>query len=215
MLMSPPSILWYFADPMCSWCWGFSPVIEQLRSVYDKRLNIALMLGGLRPGTTEPMSPQTRDEILHHWHEVHKLTGQNFSFEGALPEGFIYDTEPASRAVIAVAELGPDKIFPYFKSIQAAFYVDQVDVTKAENLAELSSQQGFTSDQFLTHFHSDAVIQKTQLQFEGSRQAGVRGFPSLVLQNDSDFQFIARGYSTFDDLSQQIETWLEQHPINI
>jgi len=210
--MSPSSILWYFADPMCSWCWGFSPVIEQLRSIYDKRLNIALMLGGLRPGTTESISAQMRDEILHHWHEVHKLTGQSFSFEGALPEGFVYDTEPACRAVISVAQLGKDKIFPYFKSIQSAFYIDQVDVTLAGNLATLANQQGFTSDQFLTHFHSDAVLQKTKLQFQGTQQAGVSGFPSLVLQNDTDFQFITRGYCPFDDISLKIEAWLEQYP---
>jgi len=210
--MSPSSILWYFADPMCSWCWGFSPVIEQLRSIYDKRLNIALMLGGLRPGTTESISAQMRDEILHHWHEVHKLTGQSFSFEGALPEGFVYDTEPACRAVISVAQLGKDKIFPYFISIQSAFYIDQVDVTLAGNLATLANQQGFTSDQFLTHFHSDAVLQKTKLQFQGTQQAGVSGFPSLVLQNDTDFQFITRGYCPFDDISLKIEAWLEQYP---
>jgi len=210
--MSSSSILWYFADPMCSWCWGFSSIIENIKSTYDEKLNIALMLGGLRPGTTEPMSPQIREEILHHWHEVHKLTGQSFSFEGAMPEGFIYDTEPASRAVITVAELNPDKIFSYFKSIQAAFYVDQMDVTRADNLAELASRQGIETDPFLTHFGSEAVKQKTQLQFQGSRKAGVNGFPSLVLQNGSDFQFIARGYCPYDELTSLIDTWLELHP---
>jgi len=42
-------ILWYFADPMCSWCWGFSPVIETLRDEYRERMKTALVLGGLRP----------------------------------------------------------------------------------------------------------------------------------------------------------------------
>jgi len=206
----PPSLtLWYFADPMCSWCWGFSPVIEQIRSVFNGRLNIALMLGGLRPGTTQPMSSKMRDEILHHWHEVHKLTGQPFSFDGAMPEEFIYDTEPASRAVIAVAELDKDKIFTYFKSIQSAFYVDQLDVTKEEHLAELARQQGLSSDQFLTYFHQDEVVQKTQFQFKGSQQAGVKGFPSIVLQHNSDVQFVARGYISFDALYLKIDTWLK------
>ncbi len=77
--MSTP-ILWYFADPMCSWCWGFSPAIEAVRDAYRKRMKIALVLGGLRPGTTEPMTPTTREEILHHWHAVHERTGQPFHF---------------------------------------------------------------------------------------------------------------------------------------
>ena len=95
------SILWYFADPMCSWCWGFSSVIEDIKDHYDEHLNIALMLGGLRPGTTEAISDESRAEILHHWHQVHELTGQSFFFDGALPAGFVYDTEPPSRAVIS------------------------------------------------------------------------------------------------------------------
>ena len=100
--MAQERILWYFADPMCSWCWGFTPAIGAIKESYSDRLKIALMLGGLRPGTTEPVTPKFREETLHHWQDVHKMTGQPFAFEGAMPEGFVYDTEPASRAVIAV-----------------------------------------------------------------------------------------------------------------
>ncbi|HRK78884.1 MAG TPA: hypothetical protein PLQ95_10130 [Thiobacillus sp.] len=32
--MKPP-FLWYFANPMCSWCRGFSPVIESVRTAID------------------------------------------------------------------------------------------------------------------------------------------------------------------------------------
>lgn len=113
--MNRPRTLWYFADPMCSWCWGFTPVISAIREQYQDRLGFELIMGGLRPGTTEPVTPQFRDEILHHWREVHRRSGQPFRFDGALPDGFIYDTEPPSRAAIAVAELNPSLAFPYFK----------------------------------------------------------------------------------------------------
>ena len=210
--MSTKAILWYFADPMCSWCWGFSPVIEQIRSSYGDRLKIALMLGGLRPWTTEPMSSKMREEILHHWHEVHRLTGQSFSFDGALPEGFIYDTEPACRAVITLAELSPDQTFSYFKSIQSAFYVGQMDVSKTDNLAELANQQGVETEQFLSRFDTEEARQKTRQHFLGTQQAGVKGFPSLVLQQGSEFEFITRAYQHSDAISARIDTWLEHHP---
>jgi putative protein-disulfide isomerase len=206
--MSSGTILWYFADPMCSWCWGFSPVIENIRANYSDRLDIAMMLGGLRPGTTEPMSSHGRNEILHHWYEVNRLTGQPFSAEGALPDGFIYDTEPASRAVITVADLSPDRIFPYFKSIQAAFYIGQQDVTRAETLADLASEQGVTRELFLSRFNTDEARQKTQQHFASTQQAGVRGFPTLVLQQDSHFEFISRGYQPFEGLASSIDRCL-------
>ena len=212
--MSSPTILWYFADPMCSWCWGFSAIIETIRSTYDDKINIALMLGGLRPGTTDLMTTRMRDEILHHWHEVQKMSGQSFTFENAMPEGFVYDTEPASRAVLTVAELDSSKIFSYFRSIQSAFYVDQVDVTQAENLAGLASLQGLQSEKFMEFFQSDILKQKTLQHFEGTRQAGVRGFPSMVIQRGTDFKFITKGYRPFDELKLLIEEWLKQHPVD-
>lgn len=117
-------VLWYFADPMCSWCWGFSPVIEAIREQYRDRLKIALMLGGLRPEVNTGMSQRECDDILQHWHAVHARSGQTFNFEGAPSAGFVYNTEPASRAIISVGALDAAATFPYFKAVQQAFYVD-------------------------------------------------------------------------------------------
>ena len=87
-------LLWYIADPMCSWCWGFTPVMDEVRKTYGDRVELVIVPGGLRPGTKDPLPAGQREEILHHWHTVHRTTGQPFRFEGAMPEGFIYDTEP-------------------------------------------------------------------------------------------------------------------------
>ncbi|MCH7478788.1 MAG: DsbA family protein, partial [SAR324 cluster bacterium] len=29
-MMEKIGTLYYFGDPMCSWCWGFKPVLEQV-----------------------------------------------------------------------------------------------------------------------------------------------------------------------------------------
>ena len=34
--MGVPMML-YFADPMCSWCWGFNPVMARVREAYGER----------------------------------------------------------------------------------------------------------------------------------------------------------------------------------
>ena len=186
-------ILWYFADPMCSWCWGFAPVIEALRDAYRERMKIALVLGGLRPGTITPMTAAARDDILHHWHQVHERTGQPFQFDGSLPEGFIYDTEPASRAVVAVGGLDPSKIFAMFKAIQSAFYAAGRDVTQTAVLAELAAALGIDATAFLTAFDSDAARARTQAHFTQARKAGARGFPTLILQRGEQIDRIADG----------------------
>jgi len=197
--------LWYFADPMCSWCWGFSPVIEQIRAKYSEQLKISLNLGGLRPGTKHTITQKERDEILHHWHSVQQMTGQSFKFENAMPEGFIYDTEPASRLVTLIATLDPALVFQCFHDIQAAFYRDGEDVTSKPVLKKIADKLGVTENQFDDLFEALHIKQATQQHFEGTYQAGIRGFPALIWQDEKNIERLCSGYVTFETLSADIE----------
>lgn len=205
--MHPP-LLWYFADPMCSWCWGFSPVIESVRDAYRDRIKIALVLGGLRPGETAPLTAAGREELLHHWHQVHARTGQPFRFENALPQGFVYDTEPASRAVATVGGIDPALIFPLFKAIQHAFYAEGRDVTQAGVLADLAAGLGADRQAFLQAFDSEAARARTQAHFRQARQGGVRGFPALILQQDTQLHSVSTGCQPLDTVRAALDGWL-------
>ncbi len=202
-------ILWYFADPMCSWCWGFTPVIEAVREAYHDRMKIALVLGGLRPGETAPLTASGRDEILHHWHTVHARTGQAFHFEDALPDGFVYDTEPACRAVVAIGGLDPVSIFPLFKAIQTAFYAEGRDVTQSGTLAELAGRFGIEADTFIEAFEHADTRSKTQAHFRQARQAGISGFPSLILQQGDQLHPICNGCLPLDTVRAAIDAHLD------
>lgn len=206
--MSEPRVLWYFADPMCSWCWGFAPVIEAINETYRGRIALALVMGGLRIGTVEPVTPEFRAEIRHHWEEVQSRTGQPFRFDGALPDGFVYDTEPACRAVVVVEELMPDLKFRYFKSVQAAFYAEGRDVTQPAALAGLAAAQGLDEARFLEHFEAEYIKRKTAQHFEQTQQAGIRGFPTAVLQDERGFALLTYGYAALADLQPKIDAWL-------
>lgn len=206
--MTTQRILWYFADPMCSWCWGFAPVMDAIHEKYAGRMKIALMLGGLRPGTTEPMTPESREEILHHWREVHRMTGQPFAFESPMPAGFVYDTEPPSRAVMVIADINSDAVFPYFKSVQEAFYARAQNVTQPDILAGLAEHHSIERAEFLDRFNSDDIRKKTQTHFQIAHQSGVRGFPTVVLQNGTTGTLLTRGYRPFGDLQASIDRWL-------
>jgi putative protein-disulfide isomerase len=205
--MSTP-ILWYFADPMCSWCWGFTPVIETLRNDYHEHMKVALVLGGLRPGETAPMTAARREEILHHWREVHALTGQPFRFEGALPDGFVYDTEPASRAVVTVGGLDPALIFALFKAIQTAFYAMGRDVTQSAVLTDLAAGLGVDANAFMQAFDGDAARARTRAHFRQARQAGVRGFPALILQQDAQLHSVSNGCQPLETVRESIDRYL-------
>lgn len=206
--MNSQHVLWYFADPMCSWCWGFAPVIETLYERYRDRLPLALVMGGLRPGTTHAVTPEFREETLSHWRDVQGRTGQAFRFEDALPEGFVYDTEPPSRAIVTVEELQPDAKFAFFKAVQAAFYREGRDVTRPETLAALAQAHGIEPGRFRESFESEDIRRRTAMHFQQTQQAGIHGFPTVVLQRDSGFTLLTYGYAPLAQLEPKVEAWL-------
>lgn len=183
-------------------------MIDEIRKCYADDLKVALILGGLRPGTRDSLTASLRAEILHHWHEVHNRTGQTFNFEKAMPEGFVYDTEPPSRAVVTMGAIKPEAVFAYFKAIQSAFYIDQKDTTKQGTLLEIASQFGIDIAIFQTQFQAEDLKKKTFAHFQKTRAYEIRGFPSLILENSDGKYRLAHGYRSFDELQPEIETWL-------
>ncbi len=207
--MSPHSLI-YIADPMCSWCWGFSPVLEEIRWLFQDRVTFQLMLGGLRPGNTERFDESRRAYILQHWHAVHERTGQPFNFYFQMGPTFTYDTEPASRATVVTRQLVPGKEWDFLKRVQEAFYVQNADVTKAEVLDELAVPLGMETSQFHHAFQDSQTKQLLWEEFDQSRQLGVSGFPTLLGRKGQSVSALMHGYQDVKTLAPVIEQFLQK-----
>ena len=207
--MALPDMI-YVTDPMCSWCWGFAPVIGEVRLTFKERTTFHMLVGGLRPGNTERFDEQRREYILGHWQEVHKRTGQPFDFSFRMGPDFTYDTEPAARAVVAVRLLEPDKEFRFFQEVQRAFYVNNADVTKEGVLSEVAASCDMDQGNFLSAFRDMATKRKVLEEFDYCRTLGGQGFPTLLGQEESGYRMLTHGYQPFATLSPKVEAWLEK-----
>ncbi len=208
--MSGDRTLVYIADPMCSWCWGFAPVIDELIEEFAGQLSLRMVAGGLRSYTKEAMDDVMRDEILHHWQSVHEMTGQPFTFDGAFPAGFVYDTEPACRAVVTARELAGDRVaLQLLRSLHEGFYVKRRDVTESDVLREIAASiAGLDADAFAGQLDTDAARDRTLDDFRFSHSLGVRGFPTVVLEHDDRYGLLSSGYQPIEGLKSGIEAWL-------
>ena len=74
---------------------------------FKDRMPLKLVMGGLRAGNTAPMRPEDKDYIKGAWIRVNAASGQPFNFAFFDREGFVYDTEPACRAVVTARRLQP------------------------------------------------------------------------------------------------------------
>ena len=132
----------YVMDPMCSWCWGFAPVLQGLaEQAAEHGVPLVLRVGGLRREQVA-MDEAGRSRTLSYWQAVHAATGQSFDFDTGLPAGLIYDTEPACRALVAARGLDESRVWPLSLLIQQAFYQQGRDVTQAALLVELAEAAG-------------------------------------------------------------------------
>jgi putative protein-disulfide isomerase len=214
--MDGPHLI-YFADPMCSWCYGFSPVVADIRRTFGRALPIRLVMGGLRPGTEEPMTQEAKDSLAGHWHHVHEATGLPFDRSAIDREGFLYDTDPGARAVVRMRREDPEKALTYLGRLQAAFYGEGKDVTDFEVLADLAAEYGVDRDAFRADLDTDELKRETWGDYGLSQRAGVTGFPTLVAGPGPDgaYGVVTRGFAPGDQVIGVLQRWLEPPPANV
>lgn len=198
----------YIADPMCSWCHGFTPTITKLVGHYQNQLNFSLVMGGLRPGGHTPWDQKMKDFLKHHWEEVARKTGQPFSFDLLEWDRFSYDTEPSCRAVCVVRDLSYAKTFDFYKAIQNAFYVLNNDPNELAFYLPLCKELDIDTEDFASKFESDVYKEKTKLDFAHSRQLGVKGFPTLMMSKGEEIHMVSPGFAAFDRIRLRIDALL-------
>ncbi|MBV6285982.1 DsbA family protein [Pseudomonas aegrilactucae] len=201
--------LLYVMDPMCSWCWGFAPVAAALiGQARDAGVETQLVPGGLRSGSSA-LDASTRRYILEHWQAVNQATGQPFQLDGAMPEGFVYDTEPACRALVAARSLDPHTTWVLLALIQQAFYQRGEDVTRAPKLVELAEQAGFDRAAFAAAFSGSETRAATAADFAWVQDLGIAGFPTLLAERNGQLALLTNGYQPLEALQPLLGRWLE------
>ena len=199
----------YVGDAMCSWCYGFAKPLDELLADPQAAapLQLALVMGGLRPFTTEAMSEARATELAGHWHHVAEASGQPFAAapHTALHQpGFVYDTEPASRATVTVRTLWPQHVWRYFKTVQHAFYAEGRNVTDTAVLADVAEQLGLPRAEFGRAFASQEMRDATLQDFKQSTDWGIRGFPTLLAEHEDHLHLVGSGYMPIETLRQQL-----------
>lgn len=199
------------ADPMCSWCYGFGKEMELLQQRHPE-MSLQIIVGGLRAGATDVLDDAGKRFRLQHWAKVEEASGLPFNREGLLARnGFIYDTEPVCRAVVAARILRPDaNLLKVFRALQHAFYVDALDTTDGTVLADVGSRalraDGYdvAEAEFLNTWKQRSTIEAAAADFAKARSLGVTSFPTLFLNQDAKLRRVGSGYAHVDQLDQYL-----------
>jgi putative protein-disulfide isomerase len=203
----------YVGDPMCSWCYGFGVPLQKLLQQLPG-VPLAVVLGGLRAYNQEVMPDALKSTLHHHWSEVTKRSGKPFGTGQFDRDGYIYDTEPACRAVVTIRTHAAEHTLAMYHAIQHAFYAMGRDITQTSVLAHVWQELvdskilggvDFSRDALIEAFESDRIKTQTRNDFAMVQQWGIRGFPALIAVVNGEAQLVANGYMEADEMLQRVK----------
>jgi len=203
--MTMKTILYYIHDPMCSWCWAFRPVWNEVQRQLPEATSVIFLLGGLAKDSDVPMPETLRMEIQDHWTTIQRrVAGTRFNFDFWQTCTPRRSTYPACRAVIAARDQEPAIEDTMIRAIQEAYYLQARNPSDDDVLVALAAEIGLDSARFQWDLHAPEVQSQLMDDILLSRQLGAQGFPSLILKRGDKHQLIRVDYNDVEFILQQI-----------
>jgi len=183
--------LLYVADPMCSWCWGFAPVLASVTADLPDDVGVRLVLGGLAPDSDVPMDDAMVRYVQDAWHAVAARSGAEFNhafWEQHHPKR---STWPACRAVLAAGERSREM----YEAIQRAYYLEAHDPSDRATLIELAGELGLDPAKFDATLDAPETHALLAEEFALRDRLGATGYPSVGLERNGELKLIAAGWN--------------------
>ena len=205
--------LTYLFDPLCGWCYGASPAIQQLGQ--HAAIRLELLPTGLFAGAGgRTLDAQFADYAWSNDTSIEKLTGQRFSEDYRTQvlgqHGSRFDSATTTLALTAVALTAPQRELETLKVLQEARYIHALDTGSVPVVAQLLRDMGLNAaaDRLAA---GDAELLAANAARIAKAQAlmqtfGAQGVPALVLTDDNGSRLL-RGnalYGSFEVLLSHI-----------
>ncbi len=194
---------------MCSWCWGFAPVLDELQQQLPDEVEVKRLLGGLAPDSDQPMAKEMQQMLQKTWQTIEKkIPSRRFNFDFWTACQPRRSTYPACRAVIAAKSIHPSMEEPMIAAIQQGYYQQALNPSEYEVLTDLAEQLGIDRGRFVEILSSTETAQQLLQEIAHSRALGAGQFPSLVIQDGERRQNITVDYRSVTPMLDVVRHFL-------
>ncbi len=203
--------LFYIHDPMCSWCYGFGPALQELLSGLPDEIEVVKLLGGLAPDSTDPMTPEMCQHLQQTWHRIQqRIPGTEFNFDFWRSCQPRRSTWPACRAVIAARrqDIALDEAMT--RAIQNAYYQQARNPSDRDTLIALAAEIGADAPVFESTLDAAETRETLAAEIALARNMGIDGYPALVLEVEGgrwpipvEYTDAAKMLATINDIRRQ------------
>ncbi|HWU50132.1 MAG TPA: DsbA family protein [Asticcacaulis sp.] len=201
----------YLFDPLCGWCYGASPALERLSTLDDVKIELA-PTGLFAGGRARPMDAQFAAYAWRNDQQIQRLTGQIFSeaYRANVLNrtGSLFDSAPATLAVIAAGVTDPVGQIAALKALQRARYVEGRNNSDIAVVADVLSDAGFPEAAMKIRSPDEHLLAAYRQGIATARadmaRFGANGVPALVVGEGAG-RHLLRTNALFTDFEQLAE----------
>ncbi|MBX9851063.1 MAG: DsbA family protein [Cytophagaceae bacterium] len=202
----------YVYDPLCGWCYGFSPVMMKLKKEYGESVKFTVISGGMIIDEREGPLSEKAAFIKWAYKNVEEGSGIKFGeafLKGPLEDGkMFFSSMPPSLALTVFKSLHEEKSVEFAGAIQKMIYYEGKDLNAVSSYTALLKDFNIDSAEFVKRFSDSAYKEKTINDFKYSNSLGVTGFPTVFFKKGEKIQLITRGYDSYDKVERKLKSYL-------
>lgn len=202
-----PKII-YVYDALCTWCYGFSPVMRAVYENYAGDFDFEVLSGGMI--VREQVRPVSGLSGFpgNEYKAVEEITGTTFGpgFLHNLEKGeLIFDSEIPAIALSVYKDLRPQNAVEFVQHIQNSVYFDGKSSDDIELYRYLAVNEGIDPDEFETRMNDPQYREAAHYDFALAKQLGAEAYPAaFIQQSETKFYLIAKGYADYETMKLRI-----------
>lgn len=193
----------YLFDPLCGWCYASAPALAAIATAYPGALR--MMPSGLFADHNARSVSSMADHAWRNDMRISNLTGQRFTeaYRDKVllnPDG-LFDSGPATRALVALGELSATLEPKFLHQIQLTRYVEARDTSLPNEVAAVAiavaqeANISLSSDAFALRLSEDKELAaRTSARIAETRNLMGRlssgGVPQLLVSLDGNAEVI-------------------------
>jgi putative protein-disulfide isomerase len=198
----------YVFDVLCGWCFGFSPVMQEMYKRHAD-MKFTVISGGLvtgsRVGPMSNMAGYIEKAIPGLEKTTGVIVGEEFKKQLKIGARIQNSLTPAI-ALCILKEMLPDNQVPLAHAIQQAYFVKGEDLENEDTYAAIAKSFDLDEVEFKRKMADPRYENMANEEFEQAKKWGITGFPAVILNRGDSLIAISNGYTTFADLEKRLES---------
>ena len=209
------ALMIYCFDAYCGWCYGFSSVIKKIAAVYEDRLYIDVLSGGMILPEKPVHIRVSASYIYNAYPQVEASTGAKFGadylwhIQNPEESDWYPSSEKPAIALCIFKSYFPEKSVAIASDLQHALYAEGRDLTDNEAYRHLLEKYSIQPEVFYEKLAGETYRDMAHQEFAMVKQLQVTGYPTVLIQTDETrFHMVARGYTPEKALCERIDAVL-------